>query len=485
MIRHIMSRHIMSRHKTFHAILIALILSAAATAQTVTSLFAFDGTDGAESYAALVQGTDGNLYGTTSGDGANNGGTVFKITTGGTLTTIYNFCSESNCADGNRPRTGLTLGTNGNFFGATPGGGAYGGGNVFEITPAGKLTTIYNFCSEANCDDGYEAVGTLIQASNGDFYGTTETGGLNGAGTVFEVTPAGKYTVLWNFCSESNCTDGSEPAAGLVQATNGDFYGTTVYGGAEGQGIVYKITSAGVLTTLHSFCSKANCDDGDNPLAPLIQASNGNLYGTTEKGGTQSGDGGTVFEITPAGKLTTLFSFNGSGDGDVIYAGVIQATDGNLYGMTTDSGPGGAGTIFKLTTGGTETTLYSFCSNDSCATGANPYASLFQSTNGEIYGVTSEAGSDYENGTVFSLSTSLAPFVETLPTSGKVGAKVTILGNGFTGTTAVSFNGTAATFKVVKSTEITATVPTGATTGKIQVTTPTKTLESNVTFRVK
>ena len=472
----------MTRRKIFHAILIALILSAAASAQTVTTLFTFDGTDGAESVAALVQGTDGNLYGTTSGDGANDGGTVFKITTGGTLTTIYNFCSESNCADGNRPRTGLTLGTNGNFYGVTPGGGAYGGGNVFEITPAGKLTTIYNFCTEANCTDGYEAEGALIQASNGHFYGTTETGGLNGAGTVFEVTAAGKYTVLWDFCSESNCTDGSEPAAGLVQATNGDFYGTTAYGGANGQGIVYKITSGGVLTTLYSFCSQSNCTDGDTPLAPLIQASNGNLYGTTEKGGTLSGDGGTVFEITPAGKLTTVFSFDGT-DGDVIYAGVIQATDGRLYGMTADGGLGSAGTIFKLTTGGTFTSLYNFCEN-SCDTGATPDASLFQSTNGEIYGVTSSAGSD-SSGTVFSLSTSLGPFVEILPTSGKVGAKITILGNGLTGATAVSFNGTAAVFTVVSSTEIKTTVPTGATTGTVSVTTPGGTLNSNVKFRVK
>ncbi len=479
----------MTRHKLFSiltAAALSAMLPAAIRAQTVTALADFDYTDGAESQSALVQGIDGNLYGTTQEGGTTNGGEVFKITPSGTLTVIYNFCSESNCTDGNGPQTGLLLGTNGNFYGVTTGGGAYGGGTVFEITSAGKLTTIYNFCAAVNCTDGYHAVGRLIQVG-ANFYGTTELGGANDVGTVFEVTPAGKLTTLWNFCSQSNCIDGAETAAGLLQASNGDFYGTTVYGGTEGQGTVFKFTpSSGTLTSLYSFCSQASCTDGDTPLAPLIQASNGNLYGTTEKGGTVFGDGGTVFEITLAGKLTTVFSFAGSSDGDNLYAGVIQGTDGNLYGAASEYGPGGAGgTLFGVSTGGTLTMLYAFCADDNCATGAGVNASLVQSTNGDFYGVNTSAGGSTENGVVFSLSMGLGPFVTPMSTSGKVGAKVAILGNGFTDKTTVSFNGTAATtFQILKSTLLTAIVPTGATTGPIEVTTGTSTLKSNVVFRV-
>jgi uncharacterized repeat protein (TIGR03803 family) len=208
----------------------------------------------------------------------------------------------------------------------------------------------------------------------------------------------------------------------VVQGTSGNFYGTTAYGGgigcSGGCGTVFKITPSGVLTTLHSF----DKTDGANPSAGLVQGTDGNFYGTTEYGGT--GDGGTIFKITPAGILTTLHSFSDEGSP---YAGLIQSTDGSFYG-TTESG--------------------------------------------------------YDGGTVFSLSVGLSPFVETQPTSGKVGKAVKILGTNLSDATSVTFNGTAATFTVKSQSEITTTVPLGATSGKVRVIFPHGTRSSNVPFRV-
>ena len=190
---------------------------------------------------------------------------------------------------------------NGNFYGTTYLGGANGDGTVFELTPAGALTMLHSF----DGTDGSNPT-ELVQASDGNFYGTTENGGAHGAGTVFEITVVGVLITLYNFCSETNCTDGEYPYAGLVQARNGNFYGATDAGGANGDGTVFEITSEGVLTTLHSF----DGTDGAEPAPALVQANNGNFYGTTLTGGA-NGDG-TVFELTPAGALTTLHSFDGT-----------------------------------------------------------------------------------------------------------------------------------------------------------------------------
>jgi uncharacterized repeat protein (TIGR03803 family) len=289
-------------------------------------------------------------------------------------------------------------------------------------------------------------------------------------------------TTLYSFCSQSGCTDGAYPYEALAEGTDGSFYGTTTLGGANGDGTVFKITPAGALTTLHSF----DGTDGTHPTAGLVEGTNGNFYGTTCGSGPAcngfSAGNGTVFEITPSGTLRTLHSFDGT-DGANPFGGLVEGTDGNFYGTTTLGGANGEGTVFKITPGDTLTTLYNFCAQGGCADGYYPYGALLQGTDGVFYGTTEEGGADGD-GTVFSLSVGLGPFVETLPTSGKVGAKVIILGNNLTGTTSVTFNGTAASFTVVKSTEITATVPTGATTGKVKVTTPEKTLKSNVAFRV-
>ncbi len=480
--------------KGAHAVsVLCAIMATAAHAQTFTTIFSFNGGDGAYPKAALVQGTDGSLYGTGSGSLAPPGsGVIFKITPAGALTTLYSFCpGQDECVDGENPQAGLVQAANGYFYGTTEEGGANLGGTVFKITPGGILTTLYNF--EDGAADGANPYAGLIQARNGDFYGTTESGGINtgfgGFGTVFKINSAGALTTLYSFCAQAGCTDGSSPYAGLAQIADGNFFGTTASGGANSHGTVYEITPSGALTTLYSFCAETGCADGANPYAGLVQATNGNLYGTTQYGGANNG--GTVFEITPGGAFTTLHSFCAQpacADGSYPYAGLVQATDGNLYGTTQYGGADGWGTIFRITPSGKLTRLYSFCSQSDCVDGLQPYGGLFQATNGDFYGTTYGGGTydicGYGCGTIFSLSVGLGPFVKTLPTSGKAGEAVKILGTDLTGATSVTFNGTAAVFEVASPSVITTTVPTGATTGAVEVVTPGGTLLSNVPFHV-
>jgi uncharacterized repeat protein (TIGR03803 family) len=379
----------------------AAVITAPAQSVSFTTLASFDGTDGESIEAGLAQGTDGNFYGTTYFGGAYDWGTVFKITPSGTLTTLYSF----NGSDGSELTGGLVRGTDGNFYGTADGGGAYLGGMVFRITPTGTLTTLYSFCSQSGCTDGHWPTDALVQASDGNFYGTTEGGGIfnnnncfvpgGGCGTVFKITPTGALTTLYRFCSQPNCTDGNNPYGGLVQGTDGNLYGNTTGGGVEsdpcpvGCGTVFKITPGGVLTTLHSFDSY----DGESPYGTLVQATDGNFYGTT--GAVGPGGYGTVFKITPSGTLTTLQNLMQP------HAGLVQASDGNFYGTTDEGGfPGcgnyGCGTVFKMTPSGTLTTLHSFGPAD----GAHPVAPLVQAADGFFYGTTYDGGI-HGDGTVF------------------------------------------------------------------------------------
>jgi uncharacterized repeat protein (TIGR03803 family) len=443
-------------------------------AQTFTTLLAFNGSNGSDP-RGLVQGTDGNLYGTTFAAGRSRNGTIFKITPSGTFTTLHS---------GGEFDAGLILGTDRNFYGTSESGGTLGYGWIFKITPSGTLTTLYNFGPPPS---GTLPLAPLVQASDGNFYGTTNEGGTNGGGTLFKITPNGTLTTLHNFCSQSGCADGANPGGALVQGTDGNLYGTTSAGGNpactsnSGCGTIFKITTTGTLTTLHSF----DLTDGGNPSAGLIQATDGNFYGTTYFGGASNsncttGTCGTVFKVTPAGALTTLHSFDYT-DGANPEAALIQATDGNFYG-TTDNG---YGTVFKITPSGTLTTLHNFDGAD----GSFPNA-LVQHTNGTFYATTSQGGirNYHVCGagcvTIYSLSVGMGPFVKTEPASGNVGAAVNILGTNLTEATSVSFNGMLAAFSVESSSEITATVPTGATTGEVKVVTPSGTLSSNVSFRV-
>jgi uncharacterized repeat protein (TIGR03803 family) len=267
---------------------------------------------------------------------------------------LYSFCSVVSdagiCLDGASPEAPLIQASDGNFYGTTLAGGSggtppsqtAGGGTVFKFTPGGPPTPLYSFCSKIDCTDGANPEAGLIQASDGNFYGTTDIGGPNGSGTIFKLTPTGAETVFYPFCSQKAgaCLDGENPEAGLIQDRDGNFYGTTVGGGPVNEGTAFKVTPAGVITT-YPFCAGtqlSGCGDGGNPRAGLFQASDGNFYGTTYVGGDNPlKSDGTVFKLTPAGALTTLYSFcsqPGCADGENPQGGLIQDNDGNLYGTT-------------------------------------------------------------------------------------------------------------------------------------------------------
>lgn len=469
------------------ALLICAAMALPARAQTLTTIHSFNVTDG-EAPNGLVQGTDGNLYGTTSAGGANLScilggcGTAFKITTGGAFQSIYNFCSQKNCRDGFRPGSGLVQGGDGNFYGTTADGGIIVG-TYFKLTPAGVLTTLHDF----DVTDGSYPIG-IVEATDGNFYGTTSEGGGLNLGKIFRATPSGTVTTVHHFCALPGCADGDYPDAVPIQATDGNLYGTTGDGGAYSGGTVYKTTLNGKLSVLYSFCQQTGCADGSVGNG-VIQGLDGNFYGTTRGGGAYAA--GTVFKLTPAGVLTTLYSFcpqSGCVDGSVPASPLLQATDGNLYGTTSSGGASYEGTLFRITPSGAFKTLYSFCSQSLCTDGEVPAAPLTQDTNGIIYGTTAYGGTgdcSVGCGTVFSLALGLRPFVKTEPTSGKAGATVEILGTNLSGATSVTFNGASALFTVVSPSLITTTVPSGATTGAVKVTTPAGTLKSNAPFRVR
>jgi uncharacterized repeat protein (TIGR03803 family) len=390
------------------AIVIGVALATASQAQTFTTVFNFDVTDGSDPSGSLVQGASGNLYGVTKSGGVNSEGTFFEIAPAGVLTTLYNFCSQPSCTDGQNG-IGLILGADGNFYGTTGGGGVNGNfGTIFKMTPTGTITTLHSF----DYGDGSDPNGSLVQAHDGVFYGVTHFGGTgascnrsDGCGTIFAITPTGRFNNLYNFCSQANCTDGDLPESGLLQASDGNLYGTTNGGGTNsfGLGTAYKITPAGKFSSLYSFCSLTNCDDGEFPDGGLVEASNGLLYGTTNGGGTHSA--GTVFAMTPGGVVTTIHNFCSApncNDGSQPAATLIQGTNGNLFGTTVSGGAPGYGVAFELSPAGRVTTLQIFDDTN----GGELYSGMVQATSGIIYGTTTTGGAN-GGGTIYSVS--LAP----------------------------------------------------------------------------
>jgi len=336
-----------------------------------------------------MQASNGTLYGTTSAGGAYGDGTVFEITTSGTLATIHNF-NHLSPIDGAQPYGGLIQARDGNLYGTTNRGGSHNVGIVFRITTSGTLRAIHDLDYQP---DGALPYAGLVQASNGSLYGTAANGG-GSEGTVFEVTSFGQYTAIYDFGAH-----GGNPVAGLVQASNGNFYGTAATGGFYSCGTLFEITPSGTFTLLHTFTAQ----DGCYPQAALVQGRDGNLYGTASAGGARNGyNAGTFFNITPSGTFTLLHVFDGT-DGTGPTGALIQPSDGNFYGTTYGGGAYGKGTIFKVTPGGTVTTLYSFCSQSGCPDGVYPIAGLIQAGNGTFYGTTYYGGA-YSDGTVFSLS---------------------------------------------------------------------------------
>jgi uncharacterized repeat protein (TIGR03803 family) len=467
-------------------LVLAVATSTTAHAQGFSVLHDFLGTNSGDgcnpTYSGIVaQGRDGNMYGTTYAGGApsftNNVGSVFQVTPAGALTLIHSFRGDE--TEGWYPFGGLTLGTDGYFYGTTKYYGPSGGspfGAVFQITPGGGLTYPYIFQGGT---DGRYPTAPPIQGIDGNWYGTTQ-GDFSNPGSVYKLTLPGTLTVLHSF------VHGEQPQDPLVQATDGNFYGTTHYGGTSNNGSVFRITPDGKkFTVIYNF----DTTHGQAPYAPLIQGADGNFYGTTTSGG--SAGGGVVFKLTPARKITVLYNFIQGDTPSVPIGGLVQATDGFLYGTTSEGNSQGGitsnGTIFRIS--GKKTSTPSYLHDfDQYPTGRGPQDTLLQDTNGILYGDTIEGGvPNVGCGVFYQLNQGLNPFVSLLFISGKVGDSIGILGQGFTGTTSVSFNGAPAAFTldpVTPDTYLTATVPSGTTKGKVTVVSPTVNLTSNKVFNV-
>ncbi len=366
----------MNLTRTFLVTLLFALSGFIASAQILQTLCSFNITiGGVVPSAALTLGKDGNFYGTTEGGGSGGYGTVFKVTPNGTLTTLYSF----NGNDGAYPAAPLTLGNDGNFYGTTGGGAGSGTeGTVFQLATNGTLTNLVTF----NFTNGVYPNG-LTLGSDGNFYGTTEGGGSGPDGTVFQLTTNGALTTLYDFTYDTGDTNGAEPLAPLTLGNDGNFYGTTEVGGITTGGTVFKVTPNGSLTTLADF----NYPGGSHPSG-LTLGNDGNFYGTTE-GGHNYGqvNYGTVFQLTTNGSLTTLVYFNGTNGAEPV-AALTLGKDGNFYGTTSIGGDFNKGTIFRVTTNGTLTTLVSFCGTN----GDTPNG-LTLDNNGNFYGTTGRGGS--------------------------------------------------------------------------------------------
>lgn len=454
-------------------------LAVRAQAQTLSYLAVFNGVDGSGP-STVVQATDGNFYATTAGagEGAGSVGNVVRITPAGEISSIYTFCSQPHCPDGEVPLTPPIVGNDGNLYGVTAAGGSDldnggGWGTVYKLALDGQLTTLYTFCTVSPCADGASPV-AIMQAADGNLYGVTNSaGGASNAGTLFKISTSGEFTVVHTFCSLANCADGSAPSSAPIQGIDGSLIGTTRWGGTYGGGVVYSLSPSGTFNVVHTFfCSNPPCPRGYDPNA-VVQDAAGNLFGTTYFGG--SSNEGTAFEITSTHQFKLLHSFTyGSGTAP---RPLTLGNDGNLYGTT--EGINGYGTIFQLTPAGAITTLHNFTYGG----GTVPYSGLYQAPNGSFYGAIEYYGNN-SNGAEYSFNYGLGPLVQTAPQSGTVGSSVLILGNGLTGSTSVTFNGVSAEFTVESDTYIKATVPAGATTGVISVVTPSGTLKSNPQFVV-
>ena len=339
----------------------------------------------------LALDSAGNFYGTNFGGGSATRGTIFKLNPNGHLTTLVDFTGDGEINKGSFPQHGLLLGSDGNFFGATQ-RGSFGlqSGSIFTMTPAGVLTTLFEFNVRGGDSEGTAPNGDLIQTGDGNLYGTAAGGGTEHRGTVFKITPSGMLTTLVNFTRNGASNRGMNPSAGLLLAGDGHFYGTTSRGGVQDFGTVFKMSAAGALTTLVEFTGNGPSDKGRSPVAGLVEGSDGNLYGTTLFGGAENL--GTIFRITPAGSLTTIVEFSGDGatnKGSQPTTELVEGANGFFYGTTSRGGSGDVGTVFKVTSNGDLTTLYDFA-NDGVE--GEPRGALIFSPHGDLYGTTASFG---------------------------------------------------------------------------------------------
>jgi uncharacterized repeat protein (TIGR03803 family) len=466
----------------FLSLLFGLCLSTPTAAQTaaIHELFGFpcDAVtgvcpDGSAPEGSLVQASDGNFYGTTIfGTVLSHGGTVFKISPGGQFTSLRKFVADANghFSDGDFPVGELVEGNDGFLYGSTRMGGAHDAGVIFKISKSGGFRVLHSFCSAAQCADGANPT-PLVLGNDGNFYGGTTSGAASNNGSIFRITPGGSFVTLHALNSTS---DGGPPNQALVQASDGNFYGV---GGISPTGVIgslFRVTPSGQFTDIHNMGSPPDAD----PNARLIQASNGLLYGATLYG--------EVFQMSLSGSFQIVVP----GNFDTILGGVTQASDGNLWG--THSGRGvfqNADALFADTLGGSNLLNVSF---DCLINGGDPQG-VIQGADGKLYGVATLCGVDSQHhaagGTVFTVDAGLAApqavIAAFIPVRGNVGSSVTIRGDHFVGASAVAFNGVQASFKVLNTKVIRATVPAGATTGPITVTNAGGTTVTKHSFSVE
>lgn len=445
-----------SRHLALACALLIAMMSAPLRSQTYQDLYDFDCNTGACNpfdSGQLTQGADGNLYGTTTDDNTNNFGTIFMVTPSGTHMQLFQF----NGSNGARPVAGLTLASDGNFYGTTSAGGK-GYGTVFRFTPPSTLTVLHVF----NFTDGSNPESAPVQAKDGNLYGATYPG------TTYRITlPAGTFKQL------PHNTPGFtiDP---LLLASDGNLYGTTFNGGpgGSGPGTVFQMTTAGAIKVIHNFTDTGS--DGGFPDSPLTQGADGNLYGTTAEGGTNNS--GEIFKLTLAGSFTMLHSFdvytgsfgvNNDGGGPV--AGLLFASDGNLYGANSLGGAFGNGTLFRATTGGAFTKLYDF--GTGLESGPQPLATLMEHTNGIYYGA-ADGSANSGSGNIYSLIPQGS--IQILKVAGPVWVKpgdpVEILGNNLNEISTIAFAGVQAQFQPGSDTYFVAQVPFLAVDGLITAT---------------
>ena len=415
---------------SFVAFLVCLFvaLSAGAYAQNFGVVFAFRSGPPA---STPVQGRDGYLYGTAYGD-ETNCGSVYRMSTTGAGGTLFQF-NGTTC-----PYGGLTLATDGNFYGVASGGTA-NFGEIYRITSGGAYTVVYNF---QGLSDGAYPFYTPIQASDGSLYGVTYGISQQSAGTIYKFSAAGSVATI--FTLNLDGSQGTTFSSAVTQAADSNLYVTTFEGGQFNCGTILKLTTAGELLSQYSFQCKKN---GEYPQGAILQATDGNLYGTTDEGGyvtKRCRDGcGTIYQLTPDGVVTLIHLFQEFDwwDATGAWGGLTEGTDGNLYGVSA-AGGSSYGTIYMTSTSGDETPIWgSEC--QSRGDGCIPETALMQDTNGTFYGTFTHGGA-HEKGTLYSMDMGLGPFITFVQPTGKAGGTAQILGQGLTGTTSVTFNGIAA-----------------------------------------
>jgi len=381
-------------------------IASVSSSLTFETVYNFTNTpDAAPTEGPLEQGSDANFYGVNGGEGYANGA-VYRVSPAGVETVLYSFANPV-LPEGEFAPLALKQGSDGNFYGTTTDGGKpdVGTNMVFQITPQGTLTTVHTF----NEDCHPWPVGKFTLGTDGTFYGVAMCGGTYGYGMVYAITTAREYNCVYSFAGGS---DGIQPMAAPVQGPDGNFYGTTQYGGTNtdrnasyaGCGTVYRLTPGVSETVLYRFTGGV---DGDEPTAPLVLGRDGNLYGTTQSGGLTDYNPetglygyGTVFQITTNGHLITLYAFHGA-DGSTPMGPLVQGADGEFYGTTKSGGTNDWGTVFRINSAGTLTTLHQFDGDD----GAGPRGGLVLGSDGAFYGTTS-VNDQTEAGTLFRIGPS-------------------------------------------------------------------------------